>query len=99
MPGRPWTTKEEADFLAEYIPQYVQAQSNHSLSSVFWPLVYREWFEKYSEKERLFPGVTHLTAEQEDLLRDKLDQRRMVSSSCITMHHRHLQKDLNTDVV
>jgi hypothetical protein len=82
MPGKPWTTKEQADFLSGYIPQYVQGQSSHTLSSVFWPLVYREWFEKYSEKEQLFPGVTHLTAEQEDLLRNKLDERRGVSSSC-----------------
>jgi hypothetical protein len=81
MPGRPWMTKEQADFLAKYIPQYVQAQSDNSLSSVFWPLIYRKWFEKYSEKECLFTGVVHLTAEQEDLLRNRLEVRRTVSSS------------------
>jgi hypothetical protein len=80
MPGKPWTTEEQATFLAGYTQQYQQAQSDGTLPA-FWPRIYREWFQRYSEQGSMFPGSTTLTMEQEDLLRAKINKRQRVSNS------------------
>ena len=79
MPGKPWTTDEQARFLTSYLRQYHEMQSNGTLSSVFWPLVYREWFQAYPERSIVFPGCEELTVEQEGLIKSRLEERRKVS--------------------
>ena len=79
MPGKPWTTPEQAKFLEGYLLQYWESKSDGSQSSVFWPRIFREWFAKYSEKDSMFPGCTELTTEQEGMLRPKIEGRKTVS--------------------
>jgi len=38
MPGKPWTTNEQASFLHGYVPQYLAAQKDGTVSA-FWPRV------------------------------------------------------------
>jgi len=89
MPGKPWTTQEQSDFLTKYLPQYFEMQANRTLSSIFWPLLDREWFRAYPEKVVMFPGCEELTAEQEEKMKAALDERRKVSNM---MHHNASQR-------
>jgi hypothetical protein len=84
MPGKPWTTDDQAQFLKDQLPQYYEMQSNGTLSS-FWPRLDREWFQAFPERAVAFPGCDELTAEQEEILKSKLDERR--KASCIIIHH------------
>src|ERR1700726_4018770 len=78
MTGKRWTIGHQAVFLDGYILQYLKAKADGS-QSVFWPLLYRAWFERYSEREALFLGLTTLTEEQEDALKSKIETRHKVS--------------------
>ena len=83
MPGKPWTTEEQATFLTGHFQPFLDAQANKEISTVFWPRIYREWFEKYPEKEVLFPGYTSLTEEQEKELQSALNERRKVARNSV----------------
>jgi len=89
MTGKTWTTDVQGDFLRKYVARYHESQANKTLSSVFWPLIFREWFQAFPEKEIEFPGCDELTGPQEIILASKLEVRRQVSNSdeCIIMHH------------
>jgi hypothetical protein len=78
MPGKTWATKEQTAFLVERVPQYEEARATKKLS-LYWPRLYREWFEKYPEKDSLFPGCDTLTEAQDIALRDAIVYRQQVS--------------------
>jgi len=83
MTGRRWTTDDQLAFLESHFPKYQQAQADKTLSS-FWPFIYRTWFERYPERESMFPGSTTLTTVQEEELKSRLTARQHVSCSyCI----------------
>jgi hypothetical protein len=82
MTGKRWTTNVQADFLQTYMSQYLDAQAKGSLSTVFWPLLFREWFRTFPEKELVYPDHDALTQEQEAFLKTQLDERRKVSGNC-----------------
>jgi hypothetical protein len=79
MPGRPWTTIDQHEFLSSRLPQYLDAQSNGNLSSVFWPMLHRDWFDAYPERALLFPDDETLSPSQEEMLLAKLTDQRRVS--------------------
>lgn len=79
MPGKPWTTDEQASFLQGYVPQYLAAQKDGTVSA-FWPRVYRDWFEQYPERPIVFPGSEELSETQEEKLKDEICKRRQVSA-------------------
>jgi hypothetical protein len=84
MPGKPWTSADQAAFLTENLPHYLEAQASKVLSAAFWPRIFREWFEKFPEREALFPGVVSLTEEQVAQLQTALEDRHKVSQrQCI----------------
>jgi hypothetical protein len=88
MPGKPWTTDEQAAFLTSYMPQYYKMKTNSTLSSIFWPLLFCEWFRVYPERSTWLPGSEELTVEQENLLGLKFkEQRKVKFIQCITMHY------------
>lgn len=41
-----WTTAEQWEFLAEYIPKYLEAQASRNFGK-FWPALYQKWFAQY----------------------------------------------------
>jgi hypothetical protein len=83
MPGKQWTTEEQRTFLTDRIPQFLEAQASGGLT-MYWPRIYREWFEKFPEKEVLFPGCDELSVEQEERLKKEFHIRRKVNNkSCI----------------
>lgn len=79
MPGRSWTTEEQATFLTGYVEQYMDAQANKEISSAFWPRIFREWFAKYPEKNDVFPEYGPPTEGQNKEWQSALDARRRVS--------------------
>jgi len=81
MTGKRWASDVQTEFLTKYVARYLEAQGNGTLSTAFWPMVFREWFQAFPEKETVFPGCDELTEEQEELLKSKLDARRKVSST------------------
>jgi hypothetical protein len=79
MPGKPWTTQDQANFLQSYVVQFQEAQANRDLST-FWPRIFREWFERFPEKEAIFPECEALTEAQEGQLKEAINQRYKVSA-------------------
>src|SRR5262245_41430089 len=49
-----WTTTEQTAFLESKIPEFLKAQSEGRLP-LFWPVLDKEWFAQWSERERLYP--------------------------------------------
>jgi hypothetical protein len=79
MPGKPWTSQEQFQFLTERIPQYLESQANNELAQAFWPRLYREWFSKFPEPQALSSESEPQTAEMEEAMRKAVDGRRKVS--------------------
>jgi len=87
MPGKPWTTDEQVVFLTKNIPHFLEAQAAKTLPA-FWPRIFREWFEKFPEKDVIFPEVASLTEAQAATLQSALADRRKVSwRQCIMILH------------
>jgi hypothetical protein len=84
MTGKQWTTNAQYEFLKSYLPQYI-ATKGRDLGN-FWKMLNHEWFLAFPEKDDAFPGDETLTAEQEEILNDKLEKRRQVS---IVMHYQY----------
>src|SRR5262245_17876149 len=50
---RTWATPEQANWLHGHIPDFLKAQADKSLPR-FYALLYQAWFDKWSERDRLF---------------------------------------------
>ncbi|KAF8121442.1 hypothetical protein EV363DRAFT_1172274 [Boletus edulis] len=59
-----WTTPEQAAFLTSWLPEYEEHMTTKKYH-LFWPPLFKAWFEKWSERDSLFPDVDGLlNAEQ-----------------------------------
>lgn len=75
MPPAGWTSAKESSFLTSMLPEFLEAQKNKRFDR-FWPRFFGSWFEKFSERERLFPGVPEpLSEEQAAQLQQAITKR------------------------
>jgi hypothetical protein len=78
MPPAGWANAEESSFLTSMLPEFLDAQKTKRFDR-FWPRFFDSWFEKFSERERLFPGVPEpLSDEQMAQLQDAITKREKV---------------------
>ncbi|KAF7967081.1 hypothetical protein HWV62_35921 [Athelia sp. TMB] len=47
LDGRQWVTLEEQLFLEDKIPAFTEAQKNHKRYHKFWPILFRDWFQRF----------------------------------------------------
>jgi hypothetical protein len=50
-----WTSPEQTTFLESNIADFLRAQSEGKLKR-FWSVLEKEWFDRWSERDRLYPG-------------------------------------------
>ncbi|KAF8867797.1 hypothetical protein BD779DRAFT_1482920 [Infundibulicybe gibba] len=66
MAPKEWPTDEQAAWLAEYLPEYRDIQSQSLGFSDFWAKIHENWFEDYPECKALFPGCIEAELSEED---------------------------------
>ena len=54
MPKRPWAQDEQLKFLEGRLPEYCIVQPTKDYQD-FWPQLYQDWFETWSERKQVFP--------------------------------------------
>lgn len=80
--GKSSITNEQKEWLESHIPAFVEAQKKSTVSR-FHSHIAEGWFEKYPERNVLFPTAagelpTVLTPPQESVLRDAITGRKRV---------------------
>jgi hypothetical protein len=94
MTGKKWTTDDQETFLSSLLPKYFEAHSKGTLSSEFWPYLFREWFVTFDndpESSNMVPESGELTTEQREKQKERskeqLVKERQVSFSVYIMPH------------
>jgi hypothetical protein len=49
-----WTTPEQTAFLESNIVEFLRAQTEGKLKR-FWSILEKDWFDRWSERDRLYP--------------------------------------------
>ena len=74
-----WTTEEQTNFLNAELPRFLAAQREHRAPR-FMKNLAEIWFQKWSEREILFPGRSDepLTTEENGMLGTAIEKRKKV---------------------
>ncbi|KAH7903209.1 hypothetical protein BJ138DRAFT_1120602 [Hygrophoropsis aurantiaca] len=85
MAPQSWTTPEEAKFLLSYKNEFLKTQLQAQTGPLF-EKINHEWFKRFSEKDRLFPGVSELMEEQKVQLGEAVEKRKKQIKNWLRNH-------------
>ncbi|KAH7906733.1 hypothetical protein BJ138DRAFT_1104900 [Hygrophoropsis aurantiaca] len=85
MPPQSWTTPEQEAFLLLHKNDFLKAQLQARTPS-FFQILDHEWFQKFPEKDVLFPGVPELTEEQKIRLGKAVETRKKQIKNYLRNH-------------
>lgn len=76
MAPKGWTTDDQASFLENWIPTYIEYQSRGDLNG-FWPILHEAWFKKWPTRNMEIDPRLHSPEEQAVIAQALLERRKV----------------------